>query len=63
MAELLNIESIAPYECCVIAGISKYQNQKTKNSVTLTPDLDFVTNKVIFRVDCQCYCYVLCHQE
>ena len=29
----------------------------------LTPDLDFVTNKVIFRVHCQCYYYVLCRQE
>ena len=35
MVELLNIESIVPYECCVIAGISMYENQKTKNSVTL----------------------------
>ena len=54
MAELLNIESIVPYECCVIAGISMHQNQKTKTSVTLTPDLDFVTNKVILRVHYQC---------
>ena len=50
------------YKSCVIARISMYDNQKTKTSMTLNPDLDFAS-QVILQVHYNCYYYLLYHQE
>ena len=50
------------YESCVIAGISMYDNQKTKSFMTLPPDPDFAT-QVILRDHEPSYYYVQCRLE